>query len=183
MEQEIKHNKILRLGLQNRVVELKTQGKSYHEIAKIISKEAGTDISYGAVFRHFKDYKDSRNALIKHETKRLKVMVDKQINVIDELIDLKNKLSGYLDKQLEENTKMVPATANALTKQLEIIAKILGDIRIQHEHKTVHIETNIVSTKIGEILGRLRKAGKLYCKKCKSRDIAFDEGDMGLYEK
>jgi len=168
------HNKILKLGMQDKVVELRSYGKSYKEIADEISKLTGQKISYGAVFRHLTEYKESRDALLKKKEGLLNATIKQEISVIDDLITLKTKLSNYLDRALAEDSRIVPSAANALTKQLEIIAKILGDLKTTHEHKNINVDMHMVAPKIGEVLNNYKRAGKLYCKRCKSRDIAFD---------
>lgn len=174
-EDTIGYNKIKRTGMENVVLDLRARGKSLQEIAEYISKESGIEISYGAVFSYLKEFNRGKKLLIKEKKTLQRAQIKRELVLVDDLISIKDKLQKYLEKELaKEDSRLVPATANALTKNLELLSKLLGEFKITHETKVEERHIYEIAPKISETFQRLQRTGKLYCKRCKSREISFD---------
>ncbi len=181
-DREIVRDKINKLGVQETIISLRSKGYDLKEIARFITQETGVKVSHVAVWRWLKGFNKSKKKLLKDSQMLQKMQIKREIDLIDDLVKTKIKLQKYLDSAFEKEEKHIPAAVNALTKQLELIAKLLGELRVHHETKNINIDVKEIGPTIAETIKKYQKAGKLYCKRCRSRDISFDMNNSSVYE-
>ena len=179
---EIVRDKINKLGMQETIISLRSKGYDLKEIARFITQETGVQVSHVAVWRWLKAFNKGKKKLLKDSQMLQKMQIRREIDLIDDLVKTKIKLQKYLNSAFEKEEKHIPAAVNALTKQLELIAKLLGELRVHHETKNISIDVKEIGPTIAETLKSYQKAGKLYCKRCRSRDISFDMNNSSVYE-
>jgi superfamily II DNA helicase RecQ len=101
-------SKIVKYGLEEKVVKMRQNGMSYEDITDAINKSGalpdGEEISIYSVQRFFKHVPEINKALVKQDKRRLLKVVNNHIDIIQETQQLYNKTKSIL-AQMEEQAQ------------------------------------------------------------------------------
>lgn len=112
-----RENKIVTMGLENKVSEMISQGKSNREIAKEIG------VSEACVRRYLDSVPKKTTHIVARDEKKVEKIVDSQINVLDQLSDINQRVKQTLDKVQKDPAMLYKACAE-IRAQLELQVKL-----------------------------------------------------------
>jgi hypothetical protein len=122
-------NKLVLFGLEDSCKRLKGDGLSYAAIARALSKECGKRIYAVNVSRYFKAEQDALRDAISASTELQNMKAETHLNVIQQLTDINRDTRDILKAaKAARNPKMALLAIQRVEKQLELQAKLLGDI-------------------------------------------------------
>ena len=161
-------------GLGTKILTLKASGLSNVRIAEIMGSEYGVRMSYNAVKRFLDSEKSVKSALIKKQGEVAKKDLEKYFDVVDQLTRLNGEMWEHFMflKKASPGNPMIVKTANHILQQLQVASKLLG--YVDESKQTFNINILDVSTKINQVLVEKKRKGLLYCKDCRSRNIAYE---------
>ena len=121
--------KILRWGLEKRAIALRAEERSNSEIARMLTKECGREISRMSIDRYFKGVPAAvGESLVKREELRAKE-ASIHLDVIGQLTHINTEtLSILKEAKAARDHKTALLAIQRVEKQLELQAKLLGDI-------------------------------------------------------
>ncbi len=123
-------NKIIKLGLEEQANELKAQGLSDYKIAEELSKIAGIKITRSTVYRYFSSNHDPVVNRIKQREEIVTKAVNGRIDAVQQLIAINNETLRILEEaKASGDLKTALRAIERIEKQLELQAKLLGDIQ------------------------------------------------------
>ncbi|MEN6293884.1 MAG: hypothetical protein ABFD07_17940 [Methanobacterium sp.] len=164
-------NKLIKYNLENRAVDLKGEGKSFEEIASVLSKESKNKITSSSVFRFFESHEIAvAQAISKNDKLQAKVAdieintVNKRYDLIDKLIDLSERAASAGEFQAAQAALR---GANDVYKGLDDRIFKLNPPKQTTEVNIVTIQEQVnaaradVSSRVDSITVRLRERGIL----------------------
>lgn len=121
--------KILRWGLEKRAVTLRAEERSNSEIARMLTKECGRDISRMSVDRYFKGIPAAvGESLVKREELRAKE-ASIHLDVIGQLTHINTETLAILkEAKAARDHKTALLAIQRVERQLELQARLLGEI-------------------------------------------------------
>ncbi|UZE92452.1 MAG: hypothetical protein IB616_01180 [Methanosarcinales archaeon] len=123
-------SKIVQFGLEDLALQLKEKGASSREIAQILSAESGKNINHTNVLNFFNRRTQDLREIAKKQVKLKSQIVQQEINVIDELRYINQKVKvaiEELEKDGSDPSRRAPLLA-VLQRQTEFISKRLGEV-------------------------------------------------------
>jgi hypothetical protein len=123
-------NKVIKYGLEAEANALKTQGLSDAEIARELSGRSGEKISRHSVWRYFNKNNDAVVARISQREEIVEKAMNERIDTVKQLITI-NRTTLLILKEAKMAGDMRTAlkAIERIEKQLELQAKLLGDIQ------------------------------------------------------
>jgi hypothetical protein len=122
-------NKIVLYGLEDRCKSLKSQNKSYTQIAQALTKESDKKISVMAVSRYFKS---NREALAEAVNKSEVLKEQRACEYLDAISQLRaineETFSILAEAKTAKDHKISLKAIERIEKQLELQAKLLSEI-------------------------------------------------------
>jgi predicted nucleic acid-binding protein len=133
-------NTIVKFELESRAKDLKGLGKSYEEIALILSKETKQTITKSAVFRYFEsNHKAALQAIEKSDKLKAKV-AEAEISTINErLEDISFLLELAKQARDEGDIKVAVLAMKARTEALNSLDERLGKLKAPINSNTINI--------------------------------------------
>ncbi len=123
-------NKIIKLNLEEQANKLKAQGLSDYKIAEELSKIAGVKITRSTVYRYFSSNHDPVVNRIKQREEIVTKAVNGRIDAVQQLIAINNETLRILEEaKASGDLKTALRAIERIEKQLELQAKLLGDIQ------------------------------------------------------
>lgn len=123
-------NKIIKLNLEEQANKLKAQGLSDYKIAEELSKIAGVKITRSTVYRYFSSNHDPVVNRIKQREEIVTKAVNGRIDAVQQLIAINNETLRILEEaKAAGDLKTALKAIERIEKQLELQAKLLGDIQ------------------------------------------------------
>ncbi|RLI74997.1 hypothetical protein DRP05_15480 [Archaeoglobales archaeon] len=123
-------NRIIKLGLEEEANILKAQGLSDYQIAKELSERCGQKITQSTVWRYFNRNKDP---LVQHVKQREEIVtkaINGRIDSVQQLIAINEETIRILkEAKAAGDLKTALKAIERIEKQLELQAKLLGDIQ------------------------------------------------------
>ena len=121
--------KIQRWGLEKRAVALRAEERSNSEIARVLTKECGREVSRMSVDRFFKSTQAAiGEAIVKREDLQAKEAAI-HLDVIGQLTHINTETLAILkEAKAARDHKTALLAIQRVEKQLELQAKLLGDI-------------------------------------------------------
>jgi len=118
-------HKIVKLGLEEKVHELRNQGLGYEAISNVIAKEYNVKISHMSIKRYFESVE------IKPQTPKVrKKIANGKLNTISQLFMINKETLEILEEaKVAGDLKTALKAIERVEKQLELQAKLLGDIK------------------------------------------------------
>jgi len=164
-------NKIIKFNLENRAIDLKGEGKSYEDIANILSEDSKNKITSSSVFRFFESRDVAVAQAISKNDKLQAKVADIQINTVNKRYDLVDKLIA-LSARAEAAGEFHAAQsalrgANEVYKGLDDRIFKLNPPKQTTEVNIVTIQEQVnaaradVSSRVDSITVRLRERGVL----------------------
>ena len=145
-------NKILKLGLEKDVLQLRGQGHGFCKIAEILSQKNGRKI-YGQLVQSYCE-KNNEPILVQQE-KKGKGLLDYGEEIQEKLRSLDVELNSLLLsakqklKQNKGNERDVLAVINQIQKNLELLSKISGainsNVQISPTKEFNHFQDSIIN--------------------------------------
>ena len=128
-------HKIVRYCLQSRVSQLKAEGKSYREIATIITKESGHNVSNTSVQRYF-EATDRAKVEVVEKSDRLKAkLVEAEFNTVSGCVTCIEDLQKICAAAKESGDLRTAILAiDSIYKGLDMLNKILGKYQTTSQH-------------------------------------------------
>lgn len=133
-------NLIVKLGLEARANELRTCIDPVHsvrDIARILSEESGQTINFQSVQRYF-NKPDVVIQKVQARTEVVTAAVRERLDTLQQLrdinkdtLDILKEAKGDTDKGIRSNPGLALAAIQRIEKQLELQAKLLGDLPSQ----------------------------------------------------
>jgi hypothetical protein len=153
-------NRIVKLGLEKRAHDLRTEGKSEDIIAATLSAESKQEIKRSSVFRYFKAIK-SIDPIVKHVEERTGVVaaaVQERLDTLQQLRDINQDTleilkdaKGDAKQKIKGNPGLALAAIQRIEKQLELQAKLLGDLPTQPTINITVVENQFTEFKIAVV--------------------------------
>ncbi|RLI81665.1 hypothetical protein DRP04_05600 [Archaeoglobales archaeon] len=123
-------NKIIKLGLEEQANKLKAQGLSDYKIAEELTKIAGIKITRSTVYRYFNSNHDPVVQHVKQREEIVTKAINGRIDAVQQLIAINEETLRILKKAKESgDLKTALKAIERIEKQLELQAKLLGDIK------------------------------------------------------
>ena len=123
-------NKIIKFNLEEHANKLKAQGLSDYKIAEELSKIAGVKITRSTVYRYFSSNHDPVIQHVKHREEIVTKAINGRIDAVQQLIAINNETLRILEEAKEAgDLKTALKAIERIEKQLELQAKLLGDIQ------------------------------------------------------
>lgn len=123
-------NRIIKLGLEEEANNLKSQGLSDYQIAKELSERSGQKITQSTVWRYFNRNKDTVLKRIKQREEIITKAVNGRIDSVQQLIAINEETIKILQEAKDSgDLKTALKAIERIEKQLELQAKLLGDIK------------------------------------------------------
>ena len=121
--------KIQRWGLEKRAVELRAEERNNSDIARVLTKECGREVSRMSVDRYFKSVNAAvGEAIVKREDLQAQ-QATIHLDVIGQLTHINTETLAILkDAKAARDHKTALLAIQRVEKQLELQAKLLGDI-------------------------------------------------------
>jgi len=120
-----KPNKIVKLGLEKIVHELRNQGLGYHAISKVLEEQHGVKISFMSIKRYF----ESVDLAAESPEVRKNIVKDK-IDTVQQLKEINRVIWELMNNAIKQGDKTtILRAAKEIREQLELQAKLLGDIQ------------------------------------------------------
>jgi len=120
------------LGLEEEANKLKAQGLSDYEIAEQLSKLAGVKITQSTVWRYFNSNRDAVLIRIKQREDIVEKAINHRFDRLEQLTQINRIAWEMLNKALKENNiRLIKSFLREIREQIELQAKILGDISDQ----------------------------------------------------
>lgn len=164
-------NKIIKYNLEKRAVDLKGQGKTFDEIAVILSDESKNNISSSSVFRFFESHEIAVAQAISKNDKLKARVADIEINTVNKRYDLIDKLINLSERAADAGefnaAQAALRGANDVYKGLDDRIFKLSPPKQTTEVNIVTIQEQVnaaradVSSRIDSITVRLRERGLL----------------------
>lgn len=128
-------HKIVRYCLQSRVSQLRAEGKSYREIATIITKESGHNVSNTSVQRYF-EATDQAKVEVVEKSDRLKAkLVEAEFNTVSGCVTCIEDLQKICAAAKESGDLRTAILAiDSIYKGLDMLNKILGKYQTTSQH-------------------------------------------------
>jgi AcrR family transcriptional regulator len=122
-------NKIKAWGLEKRAIKLKSEEQTNSDIARMLTKECGRDVSRMSVDRYFKSEKAAiGEAIVKREELRAKE-ASIHLDVVGQLTHINTEtLSILKEAKAARDHKTALLAIQRVEKQLELQARLLGEI-------------------------------------------------------
>ena len=134
-------SKIEKYGLQDKVLKLRNNGKTYKEIANIVMKEDKVKISEMAVLRwvekHEEKVDEKAVEVIKGDKRRVAKSINQTYDIIQTQLDVSQRVLNKLDgiESISEIVEEVSQTAIRLMREM--------GVRVTPEEFAYNIEKNI----------------------------------------
>lgn len=124
-------NKIVSLDLESRAIELKSQGRTFRDIASVLSEESKHEISHSSVKRFF-DANDRAMVRVVEKTDKLKARVaEAEINTIDEVMECIDELKKICKAaQKDGDNRTAVLAVDKIFTGLDIVNKVLGKYKV-----------------------------------------------------
>lgn len=136
----MKINNIVKLNLETRVKNLRAQGKSYAEIARILSEENGVIITKDSVQRYFLSDNNANAQVIEKQDKLKARVIDADINTIEkrvQIIDFLLKIATDMHRQGESKTAVL--ALRAATEAQNGLDNRLGKLKAPSNTNNINI--------------------------------------------
>jgi len=126
---KMRKSEIEKAGLEKEVIQLYTEGKSYREIADIISGQTGTRISFKSVARFIKKQPELSEIAEVSKKQKAREIQDLIIDTKKQLKEINDAALYVMNAALEEGDytlllKAIREVANQLELQAKLIEKI-----------------------------------------------------------
>jgi|Deesub1362A_J573_1020465.scaffolds.fasta_scaffold01674_6 predicted transcriptional regulator len=155
-------NRIIKLGLEEEANALKSQGMSDYQIAKELSERSGQRITQSTVWRYFNKNKDPVINRIKQREGILTKAVNGRINSLEQLITINEETITILQEaKIAGELRTALKAIERIEKQLELQAKLLGDISNQPI-----ININLIQNQFNEFKQLILE---VMCSECRSK--------------
>jgi len=123
-------NKIIKLNLEEEANKLKAQGLSDYKIAEELSKIAGVKITRSTVYRYFSSNHDPVVQHVKQREEIVTKAINGRIDAVQQLIAINSETLTILEEaKAAGDLKTALKAIERIEKQLELQAKLLGDIK------------------------------------------------------
>ena len=158
-------HKIVRYCLQSRVSQLKAEGKSYREIATIITKESGHNVSNTSVQRYFEAMDQAKVEVVEKSYKLKAKLVEAELDTVDGCVACIKDLQDICAAAKESgDLKTAILAIDSIYKGLDMLNKILGKYQSSQNNQFNFTEVNINSAReriISRISGIASKTGSI----------------------
>jgi predicted transcriptional regulator len=125
-------NRIIKLGLEEEANSLKAQGLSDYQIAKELSERSGEKITQSTVWRYFNKNNDVVLNRIKDREEIVTKSINTRLDTVQQLISINEDTKLILQEaKLSGDLRTALKAIERIEKQLELQAKLLGDISDQ----------------------------------------------------
>lgn len=127
-------NRIIKLNLEEKAHTLKTEGKSEADIAEALTTVAGEKITRACVNRYFHANKDPIQIRTEQRTEVIQQAVQERLDTLQQLRDINQDTLDILKKAKtakKGGDYLALAAIQRIEKQLELQAKLLGDLPTQ----------------------------------------------------
>lgn len=120
-------NKVVQFGLESRAIALKSQDKTFREIASTLTEESKQNISYSSVKRYF-DFCETAAIQAVEKSDQLKAKVaEAEINTINECLNCITELKDICGVAKKAgNTKDAIQAIDKIYTGLDMLNKVLG---------------------------------------------------------
>jgi gas vesicle protein len=151
----VKINKLVKLGVESRAVELRGQDKSHSVIAKILSKETKETITTSSVQRFFASREQAKTQAVEKSDKLKAKVAEAEINTIDEAMTCIEEFKDICKLAKEEgDLKTAIQALEKVYTGLDIINKVLGKYQTAPQMQFNLTEVNVGATR-EKITGRI----------------------------
>jgi|GEM_PF-1302513 hypothetical protein len=141
----MKVNRIVKLGLEQKAHELKTQGLSDTEIAQKLSEIAGEEISRFTVLRYFKSNKDLVIQKAKQREEIISRALNSRLDVVEQLNRINQTMWQLADDALRRgDSKTAIQALKEIREQISLQAKLLGDLPDQQININVNVHNELI---------------------------------------
>jgi len=166
-------------GLVKEFMDLRSQGVPVTQIHKTFV-DKGYELSYNSILNYEKRHRSVMKKVIDNNFKLKTRSAVQVLDVVDKVSSLSTKLERFLEKQLDETDgRLVPQTANAITKQLKLLADMTGTMKsnIVQNQTNVQFNFNDTAMQVNDLIKKYISKKILFCRKCKSTHIGFKRSD------
>jgi len=147
-ETAVTKNKIVSLSLESRAIDLKSQDRTYREIASILSEEARQQISHSAVKRYFDSREQAKVQAVEKSDKLQAKVAEAEINTITEAMACVDKLKDICEAAMKDGDHRTAILAvKEIYTGLDIVNKVLGKYQVAPPIQFNYQEVNVVDVR------------------------------------
>ncbi len=148
-------NKINKYGLESKAVALKTDDKSFTEIARVLSIDSKHQISESSVQRFFASLESAKRDVVQKSDKLKSKLVEAEINTLQEALECIEDLRGICQEaKAAGDLRTAILAVDSIYKGLDILNKQLGKYQTTTNNQFNFTEVNIDSAR-ERIISRL----------------------------
>jgi nitrate reductase alpha subunit len=140
LDKTMRINNVVKFNLESRAKELKWQGKSLGEIADVLSKESGQQITRSAAYRYFES-NDKIAAQMVEKNDKLKIkIVETEINTISKRLEIIDGLLKIAEQAQESGDLRAAILAlRAATEAQDSLDNRLGKFKAPSNTNSINI--------------------------------------------
>jgi nitrate reductase alpha subunit len=140
LDKTMRINNVVKFNLESRAKELKWQGKSLGEIADVLSKESGQQITRSAAYRYFES-NDKIAAQMVEKNDKLKIkIVETEINTISKRLEIIDGLLKIAEQAQESGDLRAAILAlRAATEAQDSLDNRLGKLKTPSNTNSINI--------------------------------------------
>lgn len=148
-------NKVVSLSLESRAITLRSNSKTYREIAEVLSEESKQQISHSAVKRYFDSREQAKIQAVEKSDKLQAKVAEAEINTITEAMACIDELKKICKSAQDEGDNRTAIQAiDKIYTGLDIINKVLGKYQSAPQVQFNFQEVNVSATR-EKIAGRI----------------------------
>lgn len=164
----MKINAIITLNLETRTKQLRLEGKSYEEIATVLSQESEQKITKSTVFRYFRTNDKVAAQIIENNDKLKAKVVETEIDTISKRVEIINEFLEIAKKaqKIEDFKAAVMALRGATEAQDSLderLGKLKGspttNVNVLHIQEAVSSAREVLESRLSCIASRIGETG------------------------